>query len=168
MGFHSKIDDKELETLIRQGMTTTEIAKYFNCSLGAVSQRKKKLQNGIIQAVTITKGEEVIDSHLNMVSELRNINQAINEELDRAKIEIEKPEADIKALQEIIVKLSAEIRKQLALQASFYQTWYKIEGYQAFQDEFLQMLEEVSPELRDELIARLRKRKVLRGLVQSN
>jgi hypothetical protein len=96
------------------------------------------------------------------------INSAINEELTRAKKAIAKPGADVKANQEIIVKLTAEIRRQLALQASFYETWYKIEGYQAFQDEFLQLLEEISPELRNELISRLRKRRALRGLIQPN
>ena len=80
-----------------------------------MSQRKKLIQNGVIQATVATKeGKQVVDSHLDMVAELRKVNNAINEELVRAKTLIEEPDADIKTYQELIVKLSGEIRRQLS------------------------------------------------------
>ncbi len=38
-----KIKVSELNRLLTEGKTTTEIAKHFNCTTGAVSQMKKKL-----------------------------------------------------------------------------------------------------------------------------
>ena len=164
----SKINDIELEQMIRNGKTNGQMANHFNCSPAAVSQRKKKLQNGIVKSISLERSGQIIDGHLDMSRELQKINRAINRELERASDQIEKRGADVPAIQNVIVKMAGEIRKQIALQASFYETWTKIEGYQAFQEEILQLLEEVSPELRDELITRLRERRVLRGLVQPN
>ena len=59
-----------------------------------------------------------------MWSQLKKINDAITKELDRAKQEIEKPNADKTTIQAIMVKLPGEIRQQLQLQLNIAQIWY--------------------------------------------
>jgi hypothetical protein len=169
MPYKGKIIDTELDRYLRQGKSTNEIAKIFNCSPGAVSQRKKKLKQGIVRTMALDKANEVVENHLDMMTQLRKINDAINEELDRAKKEIGKPNAQNKrAIQAIIVKLSGEVRKQLSLQLSIAQVWHDMKIFSEFQQEVLRILDEVEPGTRDEIIRRLKQRNALRRSVRVN
>jgi hypothetical protein len=117
MPYKGKIIDTELDRYLRQGKSTNAIAKIFNCSPGAVSQRKKLLKNKIIRTMALEKTNEVVENHLDMLAQLQKINNVINGELDRAKKEIEKPNTDKTSIQKIMVALSAEIRQQLNYRA---------------------------------------------------
>ncbi len=168
MPHKSKICDLKLDQYLRQGKSTNEIAKIFNCSPGAVSQRKKLLKNKIVRTMALEKTNEIIEGHLDMWSQLKKVNDAINEELDRAKEEIEKPDADKTAIQSIMVKLSAEVRQQLQLQLNIAQVWYDQRVVGEFQQEVLNILDEVEPGTRDAILRRLKQKSVIRRSVRVN
>ena len=57
----------------------------------------------------------------------------------------------------------AEIRGQLNLQLDIFKTLYDVEAIAEFQKEVLTAIEEVSPDVRNTIIRRLKERKALRG-----
>jgi hypothetical protein len=77
-----KIDIRKLDQMLRAGKSQIEIAKYFSVTPGAVSQAKRQLKNNIVRTVALEKANEVVESHLDMMGQLRKINSAINDELD--------------------------------------------------------------------------------------
>jgi transcriptional regulator with XRE-family HTH domain len=163
-----KINDIELDKLLRQGYTTNQLADHFGCSPSAVSMRKRKLQKGIVAVTTLEKADQVVTAHIDMMGQLRRVNGIINDQLDLAVEMLDDPEADRLAIQANIIKLSAEVRKQQESQVRIFEAGIRAEAQRAFQQELMDLLEEVSPEVRNEFIRRLRERKLLRESCRSN
>jgi hypothetical protein len=161
-----KIDKAELNRMLRDGITQREAAKYFGVTESAVSIAKKTLKNTIIRTVAMEKANEVVEADLDMMAQLRKVNKAINEELDQAKEEIvNSKSADKRSLQEIIIKLSAEVRKQLETGLRIAEVWYDHKVFAEFREEVLNTLEEMAPGTRDAIIRRLKEKRAIRGLV---
>jgi transcriptional regulator with XRE-family HTH domain len=163
-----KINDIELDKLLRQGYTTNQLANHFGCSPAAVSQRKRKLQKGIVAVTTLEKADQVVTAHMDMMGQLRRVNGIINDQLDLAVQMLDDLEADRLAIQQNIVKLASEVRRQQESQVRIFEAGIRAEAQRAFQQELMDLLEEVSPKVRDEFIRRLRERKLLRGSCQPN
>lgn len=157
-----KINDIELDQLLRQGYTTNQLADHFDCSPAAVSQRKRKLQKGIVAVTTLEKADQVVTAHMDMMGQLRRVNGIINDQLDLAVEMLDDPESDRLAVQQNIVKLASEVRRQQESQVRIFEAGIRVEAQRAFQQELMDLLEEVSPEVRNEFIRRLRERKLLR------
>ena len=163
----NKIDLYELDQLFRQKKTGREIAEHFGCSQTAVWKAKKKLKNTIVKTVALDKANEIVEGHLDMASQLQKINNSINRELERANEDVEEAKGrDRVAIQEIIVKLSAEIRKQLNAQLDIFKTWNDLKLFAEFQREVLDILDELEPGTRKRAIRRLQERRALRGLAR--
>lgn len=163
------IDLIQLEVLIRKGKSQREIAKLFNVSDAAVSQAKRKLKSDIVRVVGLEKAAEVVDSHLDIMGQLKDVNTTILDELTRAKEILEEPgPKNIIAVQEIIIKLSAEIRKQGDQYLRAYEVWRDQEMMAEFHNEVLAVIEEVIPGKRDEIIKRLKENRALRSAVNFN
>lgn len=161
-----KIDLRQLDQMLRAGKAQREIAQVFGVTESAVSKARKKLRSNIVRTVGLEKANEVVESHLDMMGQLRKINAAINEELDRAKESVIAAEGrDKLALQEVIIKLSAEVRRQLEAQLKIFEVWTDMKVVAEFQAEVLAVLDEMEPGARDEIIQRLKERRTLRGLV---
>jgi O6-methylguanine-DNA--protein-cysteine methyltransferase len=126
----------------------------------------KKLRANIVRTVGLEKANEVVEGHLDMLGQLRKINRAITEELDRAKAEVVEADGRSRiALQGVIIKLSAEIRRQLEAQLKIFEVWTDMKVVAEFQKEVLAVLDEVEPGVRDEIVRRLKERHALRGAV---
>jgi len=161
-----RIDLRKLDQLLRSATPQNEIAKIFDVSPAAVSRAKKRLKSNIIRTVSLEKANRVVESHLDMMGQLKMINQAINEELERAKQGVITANGrDRLALQDIIIKLSAEIRRQLEAQLKIIEVWHDMKVFSEFQAEVLALLDEMQPGVRDEIIRRLKEKRALRGTV---
>ena len=68
-----------------------------------------------------------------------------------------------RAPRELALKVMAEIRGQLKLQLEIFQALYDIRAVEEFQAEVLEMMEDVSPGARDEIVRRLAKKNALRS-----
>ena len=163
----AKIDLKLLDQMLRAGKTQREAAQVFGVSESAVSKAKKQLRANIVRAVGLEKAHEVVHGHLDVLGQLRKINLAINEELDRAKgAVIEANGKDQLALQDVIIRLSSEIRRQLDSQMKIFKLWYQARSVMEFQQIVLTAIEEGSPELKEKIIRRLQERRAVRSTVE--
>ena len=82
MATEAKIDFNMLNRLVTEGKSTTEIAKYFSCTPGAVSQAKKKLKISVVKNIALENAHKVVGKNLDAVAQLQKINQDANEILD--------------------------------------------------------------------------------------
>ena len=164
-----KVDIRKLDQMLREGKSVKQCASFFKVTPSAISQRKKELKHQIVRVASLEKAGEVVEAHLDMAVELRKINNAINKELARAQTQVEDSEtADIKAIQEIIIKLSAEIRRQLETQIKIFEAYSEFKDRAAFQNEVLSILDQMQPGVRDEAIRRIKNAGALRGAVTVN
>ena len=165
----AKIDLRKLDQMLRAGKTQREAAQVFEVTEAAVAKAKKQLKTNIVRTVGLEKANEVVEGHLDMMGQLRKINEAITGELDRAKQAVVGAEGrDQRAIQEVIVKLSAEVRRQLEAQLKLFEVWTDMKVVAEFQAEVLSILDEMEPGTRDDVIRRLKEKRALRGLVSIN
>ena len=72
----------------------------------------------------------------------------------------------ILAVQNNIISISGEIRKQIELQLKIAETLYNIQMMQEFQGEIIALLREVDPFVAQKFIAKMKERKNIRGLIK--
>ena len=70
------------------------------------------------------------------------------------------------ALQDVIIRLSSEIGRQLDSQMKIFELWYQARSVMEFQQIVLAAIEEVSPELKEKIIRRLQERRAVRSSVE--
>ena len=194
MAAHGKIDFNELHQLVTKGKGTTEIAKYFSVTPGAVSQAKKKLKISVVKNVALESAHKVVDKNLDAVAQLQKINKDANELLDVLmrwnrgddealqiletqvrKVKIGKGENSeivkqykFKDPRELALRAMAEIRGQLNLQLDIFKTLYDMEAVAEFQREVLTSIGEEAPSVRNRIIQRLKESRSLRQSVSIN
>src|SRR5215470_2267257 len=159
-----KIDDEVLyRMLVEEGRSQQETAKFFGVTEAAVSKRVKALNINLSRHVGLERAKEVTDCGLNVAHQLQGINDVIQEELKWAVEEARKPGAERKALEQTIIDLTGEIRKQLRFQLEVIRSLYDIRGVAEFQKEVLDAIGEVSPEVRQAIVQRLVAKRALRS-----
>jgi hypothetical protein len=163
----AKVDLKKMEQMLRSGMKNKDVAEYFGVTPGCISQHSKNIKNLVVRSVALEKAHEVVSSHLDVVGQLQRINDSINHELQKAQEEADKTDGSARiAFQKIIIELSAEVRRQLDSQVKIFELWHDTRVIHEFHEEILQILEEVKPGLRDEIIHRLQQKRVVRSTVK--
>ena len=164
-----KIDITKLDQLLRSGKTQRECAQVFGVTESAVSKAKKQLKNSIVRTVALERANDVVESHIDMAAQLQKINRAINDELDRTKFKTRKAIGkDLTSLQDTIVKMAAEIRRQLETQLKIFEAWREWDLNPACREEVLQILDSFEPGVRENAIRKLKEAALLRGLVTIN
>jgi len=165
-----RIDLIKLDKHLREGKSGEECAKIFGVSPAAISKARKKLQTNIVRTVGMEKAAQVVEAHLDMAGQLRRINQTINSELDRTQIMIEEADelGDKAKIQDVIVKLAGEIRKQLNAQIEIFEAYRDFRNYQQFQETVLNILERFEPGARNEAIVQIKRNGLLRGTAEIN
>jgi len=190
MAREAKIDFNELNRLVTQGKSTTEIAKYFSCTPGAVSQAKKKLKISVVKSVALENAHRVVDKNLDAISQLQKINEDANEILDLLmrwnrgdeealqvlesqvrKVRVGKTdkyveEFKFKDPRELALRAMAEIRGQLNLQLEIFKTLYDMKAVQEFQEEVLTVIGEVDHDVKRRIIEGLKKKGTIRSAMQ--
>ena len=187
-----KFDRTELNRLLRTGKSQKEIAQVLSVSESAISRGKKELKNAVIKNVALESAHKVVESHLDTLGQLRKINEGANELLDllmrwnrgdegalqilesqvkkvrHGKKEEEAVEFRFKDPRELALKAMQEIRGQLNLQLDIFKTLYDLQAVSEFQKEVLTAIGEVSPDVREKIIQRLKERGALRQSVSIN
>jgi hypothetical protein len=186
-----KIDRVKLDQMLRDGKPQREIAQFFGVSDGAISKAKNELKTAVVKNVALESAHKVVDKHLDAIGQLQKINQDANELLDllmrwnrgddealqilegqvrkvkigRGKDAEEVTEYRFKDPRELALKAMQEIRGQLALQLDIFKTLYDVEAVAQFQKEVLNAIGEVSRDVRDKIIQRLKESRALRQSV---
>jgi hypothetical protein len=162
----AKINFRKLDELLREGKTGVEAAQYFGVSPGAISKARKQLKSTVIRTVALERTTEVIDAHLDILGQAQKTNRIINNELDAAILDIEaarKQGKDPKSIQDIIIRLAAEIRKQTETYISMAEAWRDFKEYEEFKAEILDLLKMVPEETRRAFESKVKERGLLRG-----
>ncbi len=146
-----KIDVIELKQLVDEGLKQVEIAKRLGVTESGISRRMKELNLSLTSNVTLQKAGEIVDRKIDALGQLFKINQAINGELNWILENIDSFK-ERKDWEELIIKHSAEIRKQLSLQLDIYKTLYDIEAVKQLQTEVLYEIGRASQEIREQII----------------
>jgi hypothetical protein len=183
------IDPGEVERLRSAGLNGAEIAKSFGVTEGAISKVLKKLNLAVKQHPILQDTTSIMEARLDMAGQLMKINNTANELLDLVmswargdKVALQVLESRIadkkvrvgdkiawvkefkmKDPREIALRAMAEIRGQIHLQMEIVQGIADMEEMAAFQKEVLDAIGSVSPEIRKQIIERLKERRFLRS-----
>ena len=136
-------------------MTQVQAAKELGVSKQAVHTRLKQLRGRTSYAVAAANVQRAVDSKLDVVEQLKSINQNAQDLL-----------ADVEDDAHLSVKLMAEIRNQLRLMMDVYEMLYSLEGAAQFQQSVLEVLEACDPQLRKDVIAKLNEKSSLRAALR--
>jgi predicted transcriptional regulator len=173
-------------------MNQTEAAKELGVSRQAVSRRLQEIRGKTTRVIVAKKVEQVIDRQFDSMDQLNRINDYTNEILDlvmawgrgddkalqalesqiknkRVRVgneEIEIPEFKLKDPREIALKACGEIRNQIKLQFEIFQALYSLQEVEVFQKTVLEVLGEVSSEMRSEFVRRLNAKRSIRAALQ--
>jgi len=186
------IDRVKLDQMLRKGKSQKEIAQFFGVTEGAISRAKKELKINVVKAVALERAHEVADKNLNTIAQLQKINSYANELLDLLmrwnrgdnealqilesqvkKVKVRGSEEEVteyrfKDPRELALKAMAEIRGQLNLQLDIFKTLYDVQAVAEFQKEVLTAIGEVSADVRNRIIQRLKEGRALRQSVSIN
>jgi len=187
-----KINDRDMLRLIdKEGLSQSTTAKKLGVTRQAVSRRLKELRGKTTRAVITKKVEQVIDNRLDAMAQLSQINghahelldllmgwsrgdpqalQTLEKQVKRIRIgedeEVEVVQAKFKDPRDLAVKVMAEIRGQLDLQLKMFQTMYDMQAASEFQETVLEVIAEIDPEVRNEIIRRLNERRSVRSALR--
>jgi DNA-binding MarR family transcriptional regulator len=171
-----KFSDFELGERIREGKGVTVIAEELGVTKGSVSKRIKQLNLGLSKNVTLHHAGEIVKREINAADQLLKINDTANKLLDRLVTVIEGGDeapgellrlepllGDKASILEAALKLKAEIRQQLRLQFEVFKGLYDMQAIAEFQREVLEAIGSAAPDLRNQIVARLKERGSIRS-----
>jgi hypothetical protein len=154
---------------------------------GAVSLRLKALTLAASKEIALVRAADVVRKELNTVGQLQKINDHANELLDllmrwnrgdEGALQIlesqvktvrvrgqeeEVTEYKFKDPRELALKAMGEIRGQLGLQLEIFKALYDMAAVAEFQKEVLEAIKNASPEIRDQIVYNLQKRRAIRS-----
>ena len=81
MATPAKIDLHELDRLLKENTPTSEIAKHFNCTPGAVSQAKRKLNVAMAQRTATKEAPALIEKRLTAMDRLMDLAEKCENQL---------------------------------------------------------------------------------------
>jgi hypothetical protein len=184
-----KINIKELLRLIDgQLMTPAQAAKQLGVSRQAVSKLLIDLRGKTTKVVATTKVEQIVERKIDALEQLHKINAYANELLDllmrwnrgdeealqilesqvrQVKVGAGEDvewikEYKFKDPRELALKAMGEIRGQLTLQLEIFQALFSLQAAEEFQNTVLEVIKEVNPNVRNEILRRLNQRRTIR------
>lgn len=191
-------DGKLLELIDVKKLSQAAAARELGVTRQAVSRRLIEIRGKTTKVIAAKKIERVVDQKLNAMDQLQNINDNANEILGLVMgwirgeddsirvlesqvkkivyredesgkdIEIGVKEVKFKDPRELALKAMAEIRGQLKLQLDIFQALFSLQAAEEFQNVILEIIGEVSPDVRSEIIHRLNAKRAIRSAVKFN
>ena len=158
----TKIDKYKLIQLLGERKTLTECANILGVSLAAVSRMRKTLElpDAVSKNVALESAPKIVAKHLDCIQQLQDINEEARKVLDDLS------GSEDKVDKQIVLKACAEVRKQLSLQLDIFHLMYDMTAIADFQREVLSVIGECAPQVRDEIVKRLKEANALRAAVQ--
>lgn len=128
MATPQKIDLVELDRLINEDKSTSEIARHFGCTPGAVSQAKRKLGVAVAKDAATRAAPVLVERKQTAMDRLLNLADRCDEELEWIK-EAVPPTTDeeYRHWQGVKIKHVAEIRKLISAMGDIRFKMYQVE-----------------------------------------
>ena len=187
----SKINNNKLLQLIdKEKLNQSQAAKVLGVSRQAVNKRLQEIKGKTTRVIAAKKIVQVVDRKIDAINQLQRINSDANEILDllmrwnrgdKAALQIlesqvryvkvngkEEPvkEYKMKDPRELALKAMAEIRNQIILQLKIFQTLYGIQEAEEFISTVLEVIRDVDPDVRREIIRRLNAKRSVMSAVR--
>jgi len=187
-----KIDKLKLNRLLTAGKTQREVAQVMGVTEGAISKARKELNIAVVKNVALENAHKVVERNLDTIEQLQKINSYANELLDLLmrwnrgdegalqilesqvkKVRVKGTEEEVteykfKDPRELAIKAMAEIRGQLSLQLDIFKTLYDVQAVADFQQDVLNAIGEVSTDVRNRIVQKLKERRALRNSASIN
>ena len=187
-----KIDKDKLYQLLAEVKSVKQCAEHFNVTPPAISIAKKKLGNIIAKDIQLQSAHRFVDQHLDTVAQLRKINDYAHELLDLLmrwvrgdkeaiqiledqvkKVRVGDQEEFVKEYKfkdpkDLVFKAMQRIEAQLKLQNETLALLSHMSAVHEFQQELIQILKEVAPEISDEFCRRYDKSRTVQRLLELN
>jgi len=159
---------------------------------GAISKARKELNIAVVKNVALENAHKVVERNLDTIEQLQKINSYANELLDLLmrwnrgdegalqilesqvkKVRVKGTEEEVteykfKDPRELAIKAMAEIRGQLSLQLDIFKTLYDVQAVADFQQDVLNAIGEVSGDVRNRIVQKLKERRALRNSASIN
>ena len=180
-----KVQDSDLERLaVDQKLGCSKIASMLGVTKGTISKRMKALNMTISKKVALYHAGDLVQRKINMVDQLRKINDYANELLDllmrwnrgdNEALQILESQVSQKFVKEykfnkdpreLALNAMREIRGQLNLQLDIFKALYDLESIAEFQKEVIEIIGQVEPNVRQRIVEALQKRRVIRSAIK--
>ena len=186
-----KINDRKLLQLLdKEGKSQSEAARELGVSRQAVNKRLQEIRGKTTKVVVAKKIEQVVDRKIDAMEQLQKINDYANELLDLLmrwnrgenealqvlenqvkRVRIGDEELDIKEVKfkdprQLALQAMGEIRNQLKLQLEILQALFSLQAAEEFQNILLDIIAEVDPNVRSEIIRRINAQRTVRSALR--
>lgn len=158
----TKVRDNELQQFLEAGHTQAQAARQFGVSEPAIHQRLKRMRVLGTRVIALERAGQVVDEKLNASARLERIQQVIDGELGWAVEQARREGADRASLQDVILRLTAEVRQQLGLQLTISRALVDLRVVKEFQEAVIETIREETPATAQRIIERLKARRALR------
>jgi hypothetical protein len=160
-----KVDPIQLENMLQQKMLQKDIAAFFKVTEGTVSKNITELQKAKSQDVVLRAATKINDRKLSAMTRLERIAKVVEDELTYIRRTIKGTKGDERReWQEVQLKHTAEIRKQVNLLLEIAQALYNVEEVEAFKKIVLEEIGGVDEEIRTKILDRIRQRRAYSGV----
>ena len=158
----AKIDKYKLIQLLGAGKTVSECARIFDVTVPAICKVRKTLDlpKMVSSNVVLEAAPKIVAKHLDCIQQLQDINgeaRKVLDDLSGSKDNLDK---------QLVLKACAEVRKQLSLQLDIFHLLFDMNAIADFQREVLDVIGGCAPQVRDEIVRRLKEANALRAAVQ--
>ena len=144
MATPSKIDLNELDQLLKDDKSTSEIARHFGCTPGAVSQAKRKLNVAMAQSAATKEAPGLVEKKQTAMDRLLDLAEKCEKQLAWIEDTVTPSNnGDYRAWQDQVIKFAAETRKLFSAMAHIRTTIYQVE---VVEKALVIMFEEISNE----------------------
>jgi Zn-dependent peptidase ImmA (M78 family) len=153
----------KLQSLLKDTENKAELARRLGVSRPTLYALLKELGEkgtAVVAKHDSAAAAKVVSRQIDIVDQLQKANQKIWAMINGSG---KKGEAAIDP--GVKVRALGEVRQQLELQAKLIQMLYDANTIREFQEEVLAVIQEVAPDVRDTIIARLKERRAVRSAI---
>ena len=163
---HERMKSVERQLAAVPDVTKSELSRY---NIDTV-QQLRNMNDGIMSE--LDRCRVLIDKAYGNAMERQSLEKRIKQNPTDEKL-VEKLKnlglnniTELLKIQTNLVAVSAEGRKQIELQVKIYETVFNTQLVAEFQEEILAVLREVDPDVRNQVIKKLKERRSMRGLMK--
>ncbi len=154
----SIIDDAKLVQLKNDGKTNGELAKIFDVSPAAITQRLQKLEAVALKEQGSRK--DVAVCGIDVIAQMEKINGVTNRLLD-SLVKSDDDGNTIVERPELLLKTAAELRMQFKTLIEVGEALYNLSATKEFQKAVIEEIELESPEAKQRIVDRLKAKNAL-------
>jgi len=179
MAYHKKVDPLQVEAMLREGKTSSEISKQFGVSKTAILNCKKRLKIATTKVITLERGGEVVKRNMAIMDQLTRANDEMNslmdllsrwskgdkEALEKIKVTQGIKSDDPRAL---LIKCAKQVQDGVLAYLEVLKTVFSFSEVEDFMNLIIETIGEESPDVQAKIIKRLNDRRLVRGAFNPN